>query len=63
MLNNDIKLHDTLKDFTETVVEEVSETVNDNVEPGTHLQFRCVDDTNWVVSGVVLSADVDPAFS
>jgi len=38
-------------------------TVNDNVEPGTHLQFRCVDDTNWVVSGVVLSADVDPAFS
>jgi len=38
-------------------------TVNDNVEPGTHLQFRCVDDTNWVVSGVVLSADADPAFS
>jgi hypothetical protein len=38
-------------------------TVNDNVEPGTHLQFRCVDDTNWVVSGVVLSSDADPAFS
>ena len=38
-------------------------TLNDNVEPGTHLQFRCVDDTNWVVSGVVLSADADPAFS
>ena len=38
-------------------------TVNDNIEPGTHLQFRCVDDTNWVVSGVVLSSDADPAFS
>jgi hypothetical protein len=38
-------------------------TVNDNVEPGTHLQFRCADDTNWVVSGVVLSSDADPAFS
>ena len=38
-------------------------TVNDNVEPGTHLQFRCVDNTNWVVSGVVLSSDADPAFS
>lgn len=38
-------------------------TVNDNIEPGTHLQFRCVDNTNWVVSGVVLSSDADPAFS
>ena len=38
-------------------------TVNDNIEPGTHLQFRCVDNTNWVVSGIVLSADADPAFS
>jgi len=38
-------------------------TLNDDIEPGTHLQFRCVDNTNWVVSGVVLSADADPAFS
>jgi N-acetylglucosamine kinase-like BadF-type ATPase len=38
-------------------------TINDNLEPGTHLQFRCVDNTNWVVSGVVLSSDADPAFS
>lgn len=38
-------------------------TLNDDIEPGTHLQFRCVDNTNWVVSGVVLSSDADPAFS
>ena len=38
-------------------------TVNDNIEPGTVLKFFCVDDTNWVVSGVVNSSDADPAFS
>ena len=38
-------------------------TVNDNVEPGTVLKFFCVDSTNWVCSGVVNSADADPAFS
>tara|TARA_R100000655_G_scaffold77245_5_gene116335 strand:- start:11621 stop:12121 length:501 start_codon:yes stop_codon:yes gene_type:complete len=38
-------------------------TVNDNIEPGTVLKFFCVDSTNWVVSGVVNSADADPAFS
>ena len=45
-------------DLTDTTL-----TLNDDIEPGTHLQFRCVDNTNWVVSGVVLSSDADPAFS
>ena len=45
-------------DLTDTIL-----TLNDDLEPGTHLQFRCVDNTTWLVSGVVLSADADPAFS
>ena len=31
-LTNEIRLHDSLKDLTDTMVEEVSETVNDNVD-------------------------------
>ena len=38
-------------------------TVNDNIEPGTILRFFALDSTNWVCSGVVNSADADPAFS
>ena len=37
-------------------------TVNDNIEPGCRLEFVS-DGTNWIVSGTVMSADADPAFS
>ena len=36
-------------------------TINDNIEPGTRLEFVS-DGTNWIVSGTVMSADADPAF-
>ena len=37
-------------------------TINDDIEPGTRLEFVS-DGTNWIVSGTVMSADADPAFS
>ena len=37
-------------------------TVNDNIEPGGRLEFVS-DGTNFIVSGTVMSADADPAFS
>ena len=37
-------------------------TVNDNIEPGCRLELVS-DGTNWIVSGTVMSADADPAFS
>ena len=37
-------------------------TVNDNIEPGCRLEFVS-DGTNFIVSGTVMSADADPAFS